>query len=170
MPTPRKGETREQFLSRRRTYDRDYERAKRPKNERGKRLYTREQLDRANARRKAKRAEKRKLPQSPPRYDYSDLETIPSWVKSVRGRMVTPQIAEWFRRGFLKTGPANEGDIIARRSFLAWMLAHKSKFPKTTPQDIARRIANQSRQTIETGAGFDWLLWREDYDMVKASR
>jgi hypothetical protein len=170
MPTQRTGETRTEFLSRRRKYDREYEHAKRPRTPAGKRIRSREQMDRDNTRRREKRAqEKLQRIGGAPSNPYEDLIRHPSWVKSIRGKTPTPEVARWFRRGFLKIGPANEGDIFARRAFLAWMLAYKSKVPRTTTADIKRRVGNQSRQTIEQGAGFDWVLWREDYETTKAA-
>lgn len=143
MPTPRKSETREQFLARRREYDRTYERTKRARDAAGKRI------------RKTKAR--------------SDLDKHPSWVTSVRGKSPTDQLAQWFRDGLLKVGPATSADIEARRLFLSWMYAYKHN----KPHDIAslqRRAAALSRRVLERNSGFNWMVWREDYEATKAAQ
>jgi len=161
MPTPRKSETRLEFLARRREYDRKYEKQKRTRTPEGKRVYTREQKDRSNTKRREKRARDRE--------QFGSLANWRSWRKSIAGKDPNAGVAKWFRNGFAKTGTATDADIIARRSFLAWMMAYKTKFPQTDPEAIARRVEAQSRTTLEQGAGFDWRLWQADYDRLKGN-
>lgn len=154
MPTPRNGETREEFLARRRIYDRAYEPTKRKRTPTGKRVYTDEQKARTNAVRREKRALLRS-------YD-SDLRNFQSYLKATRGKVVTPQVANWFRQGFHKVGAASDLDIRYRRLFLAWLYGYQHGRP-TTISASENRADTLSRRQLETISGFDWVKWRADY-------
>lgn len=154
MPTPRKSETREQFLARRREYDRSYERVKRPRTPTGKRVYTDEQKVRINSNRRAKRALLRS--------NDADLRDFSSYVKATKGRIVSPEVADWFRLGFHKTGTATDIDIRYRRLFLSWVYGNQHGRP-TNKASVENRADSLSRRVLESISGFDWVKWRADY-------
>lgn len=114
-------------------------------------------------------SQKRYQTQTKPRL-FADLEKYPSWVRAVRGRKPTKQVADWFRQGFLKVGPSSDADKLARGSFLSWVVGTRPGRGDTRARIKARAKAMGNKTLGQIAQpDFNWKLWREDYNKAKGA-
>src|SRR5258708_2557436 len=130
MATRRKGETEPAFHQRVSAYMRSYNQRRNEESKaQGFKSY----------------GQRRYRTQTKPKLEQAQLNRFKTWRRATRGTIPPQYVAVWFRRGLLKHGPGNPGDVRARANFLAYVELRRNGVVRPSRRQIEAKSALGSK-------------------------